>query len=83
MNKMKIGPLLDRLLEYIKSDPERNKEIRILEDQIGELTKLVKVVITPQTEACTPVNENIAEEEAIALMKNQIFMKHNPKKMVD
>ncbi len=65
------------------TEEKHNKDIKDLREQITELTKLVKVVITPQSEACTPPTENIAEEEAIALMKNQIFMKHNPKKVVD
>ena len=65
------------------AEEKHDKEISSLKDQIAELTNLVKVVITPQSEACTKPKENIAEEEAIAMMQNQIFMKHNVKKIVD
>jgi integrase len=64
-------------------EEKQNQEISDLKEQIQQLTKLVKVVVTPQAEACTPVTDKIAEEEAIAMMKNQIFMKHNPKQTVD
>ncbi|RLE39502.1 hypothetical protein DRJ17_00955 [Candidatus Woesearchaeota archaeon] len=67
---------------FNSNEEKQNKEINELKDQIRQLTELVKVVVTPQTEACTPPTK-IAEEEAIAMMKNQIFMKHNPKKMID
>ncbi len=65
------------------TEEKHNKEIHDLKDQITELTNLVKVVITPQSEACSKPKENMAEEEAIAMMQNQIFMKHNVKKTVD
>lgn len=64
------------------TEEKQNKEINELKDQIQQLTELVKVVVTPQTEACTAPTK-IAEEEAIALMKNQIFMKHNPRRVLE
>jgi integrase len=68
---------------FNSTEEKHNKEISSLKDQIAELTNLVKVVITPQSEAATRPRDNMAEEEAIAMMQNQIFAKHNPKKMVD
>ena len=41
--------------------------------------ELVRVVVTPQKEACTPPTR-IAEDEALALMQNQLFSKHSLKK---
>jgi integrase len=64
------------------TDEKNNQEIKDLKAQIAELTNLVKVVITPQSEACTPPT-NMAEQEAVAMLQNQIFMKHNPKRLVD
>jgi hypothetical protein len=68
---------------FNSTEEKHNKEISSLKDQIAELTNLVKVVITPQSEAATRPRDNMAEEEAIAMMQNQIFAKHNPKKLVD
>ena len=68
---------------FNSTEEKHDKEISSLKDQITELTNLVKVVITPQAEACSRPKDNIAEEEAIAMMQNQIFMKPNLKKTVD
>jgi len=64
------------------TEDKHNQEIKDLREQISELTNLVKVVITPQTEVCARPT-NMAEQEAVAMLQNQIFMKHNPKRLVD
>ncbi len=61
------------------TEEQHTVEISDLKDQIKQLTELVKVVITPQKEACTAPTK-IAEEEALALMQNQLFSKHTIKK---
>ena len=54
-------------------EEKHSVEITELKNQITELTNLVKVIATPQSEACTPATNKFAQDEAIMMLQNDLF----------
>lgn len=64
-------------------EEKQQKEIAGLNDKIEKLTQMMEVMMTPQSQVSPAARHKMAEEESIAMLKNQIFAKHQKKNLVD